>query len=485
MSAKEAANNVAEYMKNINNPPSSDPFGLDGEGKGIKDFRGTGTGSNVRARPDPKNPIKMKLTQAEQDILDGKKGEVMAKVLKTIVQHGQLFGADRLVDLGGAPHTSFFTAPGYMKPMLNVFQQCADAGLKSYAPYTINPRPWDLYNVEIEPQAAKMAIDGYPLQGWLQKLHLQLGGKDLKYWSCTSYLPEVGNHPPVGTMVAWAESSAVNFGNSVLGIRTNRNATGMELLCALVGKAPFFGLMTDEGRKARWLIDVQVSGEPHWGVLGGVIGMKVTEDVPYIVGIDKYLGKIDNISIGKLKQMGSATASNGAVGLYHVEGITPEAVEQGRDLLVEGYQTYVVDDAELERVRSGYPNLWNDPNGKPTRAYIGCPHNTFEEMHYWGSNITKALKERGQEKVAVPTNLACSRLVEEHFLDEHPILYRDMKRAGISITNMCVMCFTGLAGFGDLERPVTNSNKARCYSNSRLYDDDPLVEIILTGELPD
>jgi predicted aconitase len=486
MSNQKAASDSTEYMKNIHNPPGSDPFGLDGEGKGIKDFRGTGTGSNVRARPDPKNPVKMKLTQAEQDILDGKKGKLKAKVLSAIIQHGELFGATKLVDLGGAPHTSFFQGVPYQATLMNIFERCADAGLKSYAPYTINPRPLDLYNVEISSEEATMGMEAYSLQDRIDILHLRLGAKDRRYWSCASYLPEVGNHPPVGTMVAWAESSAVNFGNSVLGIRTNRNACGMDMLCALVGKAPFFGLMTDEGRKARWLIDVQVSGEPHWGVLGGVIGIKVTEDVPYIVGIDKYLGgKVDDVSIGKLKQMGSATASNGAVGLYHVDGITPEAVAQGRDLLVEGYQTYVVDDAELERVRSTYPNLWKDKNGKPTRAHIGCPHNTFEELHFWGSNITKALKERGQEKVAIPVNLACSRLVEDHFLDEHPILYRDMKHAGITFTNICILCFSGLGGYGDLERPVTNSNKARCYSSCRLYDDGPLVEIIVTGELPD
>ena len=227
-----------------------------------------------------------------------------------------------------------------MESMLKIFQKCADAGLKSYAPYTVNPRPWDLYNIELSSKEATMALDGYKYQNWLDKLRMQLGSRDRKAWSCTSYLPEVGNHPPMGTSVAWAESSAVNYGNSVLGIRSNRNAVGMELMCALVGKAPYFGLLTDEGRKAKWLIDVKTKGEPNWGVLGAAIGMKVTEDVPYIVGIDKYMGgKVSPESIVKLKMMGSATASSGAVGLYHVEGVTPEAAKQGRKLLAKGYQT--------------------------------------------------------------------------------------------------------------------------------------------------
>ena len=167
------------------------------------------------------------------------------------------------------------------------------------------------------------------------------------------YLPEVGNCPEPGTMVAWGESSAINAGNSIFGLRTNRNSMGMELLCALLGKAPYFGLMTDEGRMAKWLIEVKTSGEPDWGVLGGAIGEKCIEDVPYVTGIDKYFdGKITPQNLHKLKAMGSATASSGAVGLYHVENLTPDAVQHGRKLLAEGYQTYVIDDKEIDRVRS-------------------------------------------------------------------------------------------------------------------------------------
>jgi hypothetical protein len=146
--------------------------------------------------------------------------------------------------------------------------------------------------------------------------------------------------------------------------------------------------MTDDGRKAKWLIEVKTEGEPPWSVLGSAIGMKVTEDVPYVSGVDKYLGQVDNVSMGKLKDMGAATATNGAVGLYHVENITPDALEQGRKLLAEGYQTYVIDDAELERVRKSYPNLWTKKDATPTRAFIGCPHNSFHQLYDWGLKDT-------------------------------------------------------------------------------------------------
>ena len=131
------------------------------------------------------------------------------------------------------------------------------------------------------------------MQDALEKAHLRLGAKDINYWSCTCYWPEVGNAPAAGTYLAWSESSAVNYANSVLGARSNRNSGGIEMMCNILGRAPHFGLMTTEGRRAKWLIDVQTEVEPPWSVLGSAIGMKVIEDVPYIAGVDKFLGQVD------------------------------------------------------------------------------------------------------------------------------------------------------------------------------------------------
>ncbi|TPV97244.1 MAG: DUF521 domain-containing protein [Myxococcales bacterium FL481] len=465
-----------------------DQFGVGEDGKPVAaDLTGTGSDGGPKAL-DRGASQRMTLTQEEQDILDGSQGPVMAKVLKTIVMHGELFGAERLADCGGAPHSSLYTANPYIEPLLEIFEEIADAGLKTFAPYTVNPMGMDMYTVGQDPEKRLMELEGYPLQGRLIQIHTRLGARPLNVWSCACYLPEVGNTAEPGTPVSWAESSAVNYGNSVLGLRVNRMATGMEILCAIAGKVPVFGLLTDEGRKAKWHIDVQLSKEPHWGVLGGAIGMKVVEKVPYISGIDRWIGmedgKPDGVAVGKLKAMGSATASNGAVGLYHVENVTPEAIEQGRDLLTEEHQTYVIDDAELARIRDSYPNLWNDPDGDPTRVYIGCPHNTYDEVVYWGHKIHRALKKARQEKLAIPVVMAQSVEVRDHFMDEHPVLFRDLRRAGVQYTNICAPAFQGLSGMADIERGVTNSNKARCYTKLRLYDDDDLVDIALTGKVP-
>ena len=465
-----------------------DQFGIDRNGKPIANNL-TGTGSDAGLKEhNPEKPHKMTLTQEEQDILNGSEGEVKAKVLKTIVMHGELFGAEKLVDCGGAPHSSLYTGGPWVAPVLEMFEEIADAGLKAFAPYTVNPMALDLYTVGQDPAKRLMELESFPLQGRLIQVHTRLGARPLNNWSCACYLPEIGNTAEPGTPVTWAESSAVNYGNSVLGVRVNRMATGMEMLCAIAGKVPVFGVLTDEGRKAKWRIEVKLSKEPHWGALGGAVGTKVVEQIPYITGIDQWIGmedgKPDKVATGKLKAFGSATASSGAVGLYHMENITPEAIEHGDGQMADDYQTYVIDDAEYKRVVDTFQNLWIDPKGDPTAVYIGCPHNTYQEMESFSEKFTKALKAAGQEKFAIPVVMAQAVVVRDKLLDQHPIMYRDMMRGGAEFVNICTPAYQGLKGMADIERGVTNSNKGRFYTRMRLYSDDDLVNIAVTGKVP-
>jgi predicted aconitase len=447
----------------------------------------TGTGhSRSHVKPDSSEATQqIKLTKEEQDILDGKQGEVLAKVMKTVVAYGNAFGADKLVDLGGNPHSVLLFGSSPVQPIVDILNDCADAGLKTYAPYTMDPRPYDFDNVETEPEYQYKLQKLYSIQRDLEMVHLRLGAKNNNYWSCTCYYKEVGNAPPAGTNLCWSESSAVNFANSGLGCRSNRNPGGVDVLCNILGKAPHFGLMTDEGRKAKWLIDVRLDKEPQWSLLGGAIGMKVMEDVPYITGISQWLDNgVTDHSIGKLKDMGASTASNGAVGLYHVEDVTPEVKQQGRDLLADGYQTYVIDEAELERVQKNYPNTWAKKDAKPTRAFVGCPHNSFNQLYEWGLKISQALEQRSQDQLKVPLYLFCSNLVRDHFMDEHPELAMQMKRLGAIFSNTCPLMFAGVPGITEKEFFVTNSNKTRVYSNSRFFKDDAILEIVVSGEIP-
>ena len=442
--------------------------------------------SSVPKKADPKALYQMPLTQEEQDIMDGKKGPELAKVMKIVVHHGNAFNAEKLVDLGGAPHSSLFTGQDYLKPIIDLFQQCADAGLKSYAPYTVNPRCYDVYNVENNAKDMKVIYELYGVQRDLDWVHAQLGAPDLNFRSCACYVDEVGNQPKPGTYVAWAESSAVNYGNSAMGLRTNRNASGMELLCALLGKAPLFGLMTDEGRMSTWLVDVKTTKEPDWGVLGTAIGLKVVDANPFITGIDKYLGtEVSNDNMHLLKKMGSATASSGAVGLYHVENLTPDAKQKGRKLLKDGYQTYVFDDKEQARVLATYPTEFPDRPKDPTIAIIGCPHNTYQEILYWGTNVTEAMEKQGLKTPAIPTKLLCANVVRDRLVKEHPLLVGKMTEANMRFTNMCSLSYVGMKGFSEEMFAVTNSPKTRNYYGFVHYlKDDALVQTILTGKIP-
>jgi predicted aconitase len=463
---------------------TSDMNGLGPDGKPTGQ-KMTFTGASMADATADAASDQLTLTEEEQAILDGKEGPEKAKLMKILVAFGNAFGAEKLVDLGGAPHSNLFIGAPYMESMIDMLNECADAGLKSYAPYTVNPRPYDVYNVQNNAEEMGLIYQGYPLQAKLDYVHSKLGAPDLNYRSCACYLPEVGNAPESGTYVAWCESSAVNYGNSVLGIRTNRNGAGMDMICAMLGKAPLFGLMTDDGRQAKWLIDVKTSQEPDWGTLGTAIGRKCVEDVPYVAGIDTYFegGEVTPDNLHKLKAMGSATASSGAVGLYHVEGVTPEPKEKGRDLLVEDYQTYVYDDAEQQRIIDTFENLWEDADGDPTAAFIGCPHNTYHEVVKWGKLVTEALVKAGQEQAAIPVYLFCVNKVRDRLLMEETELAGNMFRAGMHATNMCAVVYSGMKGFGGRVRGITNSAKTRSYSSIRYFPDQILVNTIVTGKI--
>ena len=117
----------------------------------------------------------------------------------------------------------------------------------------------------------------------------ELGLMDRDAFTCACYLDQVGNTPKKGDILSWAESSAVVYANSVLGARCNRNSGIMDIMGSIAGFVPHFGLLTDEGRKATWIVKVNCKKKPEAQLLGSAIGMKVMEDVPYIMGMEKWL----------------------------------------------------------------------------------------------------------------------------------------------------------------------------------------------------
>jgi predicted aconitase len=446
----------------------------------------THTGANkLSARASDPQP-EMKLTPEEQEILDGKKGPLLQKAMKTIVGYGSLFGAEKLVDLDHAPHIAMSWGTDVVLPFLKIYDQFAAAGIKTYAPFTSDPKPFDYENLNPGPEKEKIARETYRQDERLTELYEKLGMVK-GGWTCVCYAPQVGNVPKRGDMISWSESSAINYSNSAIGARTNRNTMGIDMLTALLGKAPVFGLMTDEGRKAKWLIEVKdMPRLPHPEMVGSAIGLKVLEDVPYIAGLDELVNALpERDKIGYLKDLGAATASNGAVGLYHMEGVTPEAKDMGRDLLAEGYQTYVIDWNELKRVYDSYPIRWPEDSreAKPDKVFIGCPVNTRGQLEFYGQKIIDELKKAKQSKVAIPTYMFAHQLVTDDFRKGNEELATQLEAAGVSFPRSCPMMYLTTPG-QDKELIVTNSNKTRVYSTARFFPDFELMQVVVTGKIP-
>ena len=419
----------------------------------------------------------MQLTPDEVEILNGAKGETMAKVMKTLVMYGDTFGATKMVPVTsemGHLVTSF--GLGVMKPVYELMDQLIEGGAVSSQKFSVDPKPLDpnvpagfLKNVVFKKFMYNMQ-DSYDAQ--LSKLGL----KDSKSYTCTCYMDEVGNVPKKGDVLSWAESSAVVYANSVLGARCNRNSGIIELFGSIVGKVPYFGLVTDEGRKATWVVEIKTTKKPEAQILGSAIGMKVMEDVPYVKGLDKWLGTELNGDVkAYLKDFGAATASNGAVGLYHIDNLTPEAVEQGESLIAEGAKVYVIDDAELERVKSNYPVMWKDKNATPKLCFVGCPHLSYAQLVEWTENVTAGLKKSGLKKVSIPTVFTAAPGVIDEF-NKTPYAQK-LKDTGVILSYICPLMYMNnpLAG----KMPViTNSNKLRTYTTSRYYTSDEILDII-------
>ena len=317
----------------------------------------------------------MYLTDEQQAILSGAKGETMAKVMKTLVMYGETFGADKMVPVT-SEHNHLVTSFGLkmMKPVFDLMQQLIDAGAVSQQKFSVDPRPLDK-NVPAN-FLMNFIFNNfmYSTQESYEEQLKDLGLMNDDAFTCACYLDQVGNKPGKGDVLSWAESSAVVYANSVLGARCNRNSGIMDIMGSIAGFVPHFGLLTDEGRKATWIVKVECENKPEAQLLGSAIGMKVMEDVPYITGMEKWLGtELNDENCAYLKDFGVATASNGAVGLYHIENLTPDAKELGTALVQEGAQVYVIDDAELERVKNNYPVMWKNADAKPKLCFIGCP----------------------------------------------------------------------------------------------------------------
>ena len=293
----------------------------------------------------------------------GEFGPGVRKGMEIIVTLGTIYGAERLTEV----HSVQVAGVSYRnlgQAGLAFLSEWAAQGARARIPSTLNPAGIDLQAWRELGFSEKFArrqqavIDAYE----------RLGVRPT--CTCTPYL--VGNVPALGEHVAWAESSAVSYANSVLGARTNREGGPSALAAAITGRTAAYGLHLDENRRANLRVDVRcpVRTRSDFGALGYLVGQAASSRVPYFEG----LGDRAEMGLNDLKALGAAMAASGAVALYHVAGVTPEAERGSQDVLAPDHEAFIVDE-----LAPAYAAL-NAEAREIDLVWFGCPHASLEEI---------------------------------------------------------------------------------------------------------
>ena len=326
----------------------------------------------------------MQLTKQEQKMLDGIEGYAVQKSMEILVALGGIYGAKSLIKVGsvqvaGVSYNNLGDAG------LEFLNELAKDG-KVKVLTTLNPAGMDLENwrnLGISPEFAEkqnLVIDAFQRMGILVSC------------TCTPYL--IGNLPLYGEHVAWSESSAVTFANSVIGAKTNKEGGPSALAAAFVGKTPCYGLHLDENRVPD--VHVQVNAEllklSDWGALGFAIGKKAENKIPYITGIKA-------VELDELKSFCASVVTYGAKPLFYMKGVTP-----GAELQAQPKETVTIERADI---KNAYDNI-NDEVSDIELVCVGCPHCSINEI----AKVSELIKDK---KVAEGTEfwVATSRTTKQ------------------------------------------------------------------------
>ena len=286
----------------------------------------------------------MKLEPQQESLLRGESGATLARAMETLVRYGDALGAERLVPIRSSHLAGTFGIVSF-RAYLDVLDRITAEGLRVKVPTTVNPRPGRERNIPNRIAFAKQSR----LEGWLEAIGVTPN------YSCVCYEGE--NVPGLGDRLAWAESSAVQYANSVLGARTNRNSILIDVCSALTGLTPEFGYLLDKHRRGRILVRLDVK-EMDANALGFVVGREAVDRVPVI---EHY-----PFSRVELKNMGGAMAASGAVALFHVEGVTPEAPDLKSVFDGKPERTITVTQGDLDALRTQRPE-------EAGLVVFGCP----------------------------------------------------------------------------------------------------------------
>lgn len=299
----------------------------------------------------------MHLTKEQEATLAGERGEVLQRSMMLLARLGDIYKADRMLDVRSV-QVAGVSYKSIGDPGLDFLEDYARQGAKVKALTFLNPAGMDMEDWKALGFPAEFAVKQKRVMDAFAAMGIVTSA------TCTPYL--AGNLPRFREHIAWSESSAVSFSNSVIGARSNREGGPSALAAALCGVTPNYGLHLDENRKPNYVVKVGVplNGMSDYGALGYHVGKIVKNKVPYFVGLPES-------DTDMLKALGAAMAASGAVGIYHVDGQTPEASLHKTD----GLETIDFGKKELDEA---YAKL--NTGAKPDIAILGCPHASLREI---------------------------------------------------------------------------------------------------------
>jgi predicted aconitase len=321
---------------------------------------------------NPKHPgthSKMSLTLSDfdKDLLGGRHGPSASFAMTLLVRFAEAVGASKFIDAEAA-HIDGCLYHGQVS--LDFVERAIQLGGSVRVPTTLNVGSVDLIHPELFRGDAELRTLG----ARLMRAYEQLGC--VPTFTCAPY--QTMFRPRFGAQIAWAESNAIVFANSVIGARTNRYGDFVDLCCALTGRVPYYGLHITENRRARVLVAVSAI-PPEWSdpgltcvAVGYSIGRLCGERIPAIVGLP-------SSSEDDLKALGAVAASAGAVGMFHAIGLTPEA--STLDDAFQGSPPEEILELGPDDLRSVFRLLSTVPDGEPLRAVsLGTPHFSLTEF---------------------------------------------------------------------------------------------------------
>jgi len=328
------------------------------------------------------------LDSAQEKMLRGDLGEARQFAMGIVSKVGDAVGADELVPIKSAhvlAHYSSLHDAG-----VEVLERFAESGGKFAVPTSVDPASIDLQNWK------SFGIpEAYARQQFrLCDAYAKMGG--MRCWTCVQY--QVCNFPKEGDIVAWAESSAVVFANSVLGSRSNKITAGMDIACAILGLTPRFGMLLDENRRARVSFKLSLDGltELDYRSIGFFVGRNAGPRVPFLAGLPP------SVSSDQIKHLGAAAAAAGPVTMIHFPGITP-----GSKTVDEASGGDKVE--EIDVTRSSLNDIESDLNQTselPDLAAFGVPHLSVNELGELAKLLEGRKLKRGVKMYAYTSSQA-------------------------------------------------------------------------------